>query len=232
VTLALSIIVFFVQAKFRVMLLPFLMIFAGCGILEFWETFRKRKFLRLGFLSLIFCLFFILLSPMQGGKSLAKETQMNVAEFRYHYSKAMAYEKDMDYQSALNELVLADRIQPDNPNIIYSSAVIWYDLNKLDKAEEQFKRVIEISPFYVDAYYNLGFLYNQKRKFDEAITLLEKAAFLDPDDIGVSFELAKAYRAKGMLKKAKQELEPLLKKTKYRPADKAMVEKALGEIER
>lgn len=228
--LTFSIILFFVQAKFRIMLLPYLVVFAGCGIFKLWQSFRERKLLRLGSQIAILSLVFILLNPLPGNKNRIGNTQANFREFYYHFSRAIAYEKNRDYPSALNELNLAAKIKPDNHNVIYSTGVIYYNMHKLDKAEGQFKRAIAISPFFVDAYYNLGFLYNQTKRFDEAIAVLEKAAFLDPDDIGIGFELARSYQAKGRLKQAREELNLLLKKARYRPLDKAVIEKELAGL--
>lgn len=230
--LTFSIILFFVQAKFRIMLAPYLMIFAGCGIFALWESFRGKRLLRLACLSSALGILFILSYLAAGSQKQSGYAQDNFAKFHHHFSRAIAYEKDADYPSALNELNLAARIKPDNHNVIYSRGAIYYGMHKFDQAEEQFKRAIAISPFFVDAYYNLGFLYNQERKFDEAIAVLKKAAFLDPDDIGVGFELARSYRAKGMLNEAREELRLILKKARYRPLDKAVIEKELAALEK
>ncbi|MDD5154997.1 MAG: glycosyltransferase family 39 protein [Candidatus Omnitrophica bacterium] len=229
-TLSFSIILFFVQAKFRIMLVPFFMVFAASGAFQFWEALRQKRFARFWPLSLMLIALFILLNQARINKTPFTNTQAGLDEFRYHFSRAIAYEKVPDYQAALSELNLADEVQPGNHNIAYSRGAIYYSMNKFDKAEEEFKRAIAISPFFVDAYYNLGFLYNRERRTNEAIALLEKAAFLDPDDIGVMFELSRAYRAKGMLGQAREELRLILEKTKYRPLERAVIEKELSEL--
>jgi tetratricopeptide (TPR) repeat protein len=229
---AFSMILFFVQAKFRVMLVPYLMIFSASGFFAFVEAIRKKRFLQFGLLFLGFSLFFILLNSIQTDKYLIKNTRGNLDEFRYHFAKAIAYEKTSDYQAALRELNFANKIRPNNHNIIYSFGVIYYYLNRLDEAEGKFKEAMAISPFFVDAYYNLGFLYNRRKRFDKAIEVLEKAAFLDPDDIAVTFELARAYQAKGMIKETKEQLRLILKKTRYRPAQRAVIEKELANLEK
>jgi Tfp pilus assembly protein PilF len=231
-TLGASIILFFVQAKFRIMLVPFLMIFAASAVSEFWKLARNKSFLRFGFLLLVLTVFFILLRQPRGSTNQIEKAQANFSEFRYHFAKAVAYEGKSDYRSALSELNLADKIKPDNHNIAYSFGVMYYNMNKFDKSEEYFKRAIAISPFFVDAYYNLGFLYNRQKRFDEALAVLKKAAFLDPDDIGVLFQLARTYRAKGMFKEARQDLDLVLKKVKYRPLEKAAIEKELADLEK
>lgn len=162
----------------------------------------------------------------------AKQEQGNMAEFRYHFSKAIGYEQGLDYKSALDELILAERIRPDNHNIIFSFGSIYYYLNRLNEAEAKFKQAISVSPFFTDAYYNLGFLYNQMQRYEEAIAVLKKAVFLEPDDIAARFELAKAYKAKGMFQESRSEFEFILKKTKNQPANQAAVKKELLDLDR
>jgi len=85
-----------------------------------------------------------------------------------------------------------------------------------------------IFPFYIDAYYNLGFLYNQEHRFDEAIAVLERGSFLDPEDAAIYFELGKAYKAKKDLAKAKDKFNIALSKMpRWRKEDRQLIEKEL-----
>ncbi len=232
ITLSAGIILFFVQAKFRVMLAPFFMLFAASAAYSLWDLIKRRKAAQFMSLLLILLLFFTLSKRQGMNLAAAKQEQGNMAEFRYHFSKAIGYEQGLDYKSALDELILAERIRPDNHNIIFSFGSIYYYLNRLNEAEAKFKQAISVSPFFTDAYYNLGFLYNQMQRYEEAIAVLKKAVFLEPDDIAARFELAKAYKAKGMFQESRSEFEFILKKTKNQPANQAAVKKELLDLDR
>jgi Tfp pilus assembly protein PilF len=230
ITLAASIILFFVQTKFRIMLVPFFLIFSASAIYAIGNAVRNKKtgvFIIL-LLSLVLLFTLLSLSPRQ---VTSQNQQQGKVEFRYRFSKAIGYEKAADYSAALVELNTASRIQPTNHNIVYALGVMYYHLGRLDEAEEKFKQAISLYPFFVDAYYNLGFLYNQTQRFNEAIGVLEKTVFLEKDDLPAHFELSRAYKAKGMSKEAGQELKYILEKTKNRPADRRVAEKALADLE-
>jgi Tfp pilus assembly protein PilF len=85
----------------------------------------------------------------------------------------------------------------------------------------------------VDARYNLGLMYNQQHRFNEAKDMLEKVVSLDPEDTGAHFELGKSYKATGNLKGAKQEFGLALKKiNRWRIEERAIIEKELTGLER
>ena len=231
VTLAASIILFFVQTKFRIMLAPFLITFAASAIYAIVNAVRNKKIVASIFLLLSLILLFILLN-LSPKRIMPRDEQQSQVDFRYHFSKAIGYEKTADYSAALIELNAASRIQPSNHNVIYALGVMYYNLGRLAEAEEKFKQAIALYPFFVEAYYNLGFLYNQTQRFDEAIGVLKKTVFLEKDDLPAHFELRRAYKAKGMFREAGQELNYILEKTKSRPADRKAIEKALADLSR
>jgi tetratricopeptide (TPR) repeat protein len=111
--------------------------------------------------------------------------------------------------------------------------VIHYNMNDLVKAEEEFKETIKISPYFVDAYYNLGLLYNQNQRFPEAGAVLEKALLLDPDDAAVHFELGIAYKGTLDMEAARKEFNLALTKiNRWRAQDRAIIQKELAGIKR
>jgi len=229
-TFSASIVLFFVQTKLRITLVPFLMLFAAYGIYRIWETACRRQYLRLGFLSLATgALFILFYRPPTRADIIqqAKET-----EFGRHFSKAVEYEKSLNYPATLNELKEADAIQPENHNILYALGTTYYNLHEFDKAEEKFKEAIRVSPFFVEAYYNLSLIYKSRKQTDEAITMLHRAAFLDPDDMRVMFELIKAYREKGMREEAGRQLRILKNRKDLRSRDRAALDKEFAGIEK
>jgi tetratricopeptide (TPR) repeat protein len=229
VILAASIILFFVQTKFRIMLVPFFIIFAASAIYAIGGALRNKKILAFIILLLSLIVLLILLN-LQPKRAMPGNQQQSQVEFQEHFSKAIDYEKAADYPAALNELNAASRIKSSNHNIVYALGVIYYNLGHLDEAEKKFKQAAFLYPFFAEAYYNLGFLYNQTQRFDEAIGVLKKTVYLERDDLPAHFELSRAYKAKGMFIEAEQELNYILEKTKNRPADKKVIEKALVDL--
>ncbi len=74
-------------------------------------------------------------------------------------------------------------------------------------AEDKFKRIIGINPLRIDAYYNLGLLYNKQGQSQQAKQVLEHGISLDPDNLNIHYELAKAYKDSGEFNRAEEEFK-------------------------
>ncbi|MCM8799479.1 MAG: glycosyltransferase family 39 protein [Candidatus Omnitrophica bacterium] len=194
-SLSFGIILFFVSSRYRISIVPFMIVFASFGIYKSLALlFKKRYF---GFLSIL------LLAISMNVIFDRKETNSKTFEFISKLEKAIYYKDKRNYISALKELEVISN--SDNPLVLHTLGELYYKLNNFEKSEEFFKKIILKYPFFVDAYYNLGFLYNQQRKYLEAKEILIKAISLDPEDIPAHFELAKAYKNLGEITKAKEE---------------------------
>ena len=81
------------------------------------------------------------------------------------------------------------------------------------EAEEAFKRGIELSPNSSIAYSSYGHLLHWSlSRFDEAISMLEKALDLKPDDPGIEAQLAEALTGAGRFSEARAVLERLIER--------------------
>ena len=74
-------------------------------------------------------------------------------------------------------------IEPQNARAASNLALIYLDLQDMEKSEEMFLRTLQIDPTYRSTLYNLGVLYNRQRKYKEAMELLSKLATLYPDHL-------------------------------------------------
>jgi len=232
-TLSFSITLFFIASRYRVILVPFLIIFASSGIIRCWGALSNRKYLKFGVLFITTTLLFIFLNYNIAKKSKLKYLMGSTEDLQYHFRKAVIYEGKAKYEEALESLKIADSIQPGNRNVIFSFGSIYYHMLDFKNAEEGFKEAIKIFPFYIEAYYNLGLLYNQEGRTPEAIVVLQQAVFLDPEDAGGHFELGKSYKAKGDLEAAKREFTLALKKINpWRKADRGLIIKELAGLNR
>ena len=65
--------------------------------------------------------------------------------------------------------------------IRYSLGLSYFFLRKMDKAQAEFERVIEINPQYANAYLNLASIYERKGDVSKAIESLERVVSLGAD---------------------------------------------------
>lgn len=60
-------------------------------------------------------------------------------------------------------------------------------MKNLDKAELNYKKAIELAPDEADAYYNLGLVFIDKRKYEEAVECFEAVLEKDNNDSNAYF---------------------------------------------
>lgn len=86
----------------------------------------------------------------------------------------------------------------------------WKELNNLDKAQAAFQTAIEWQgsvPVDAQPFLNLGTLYVEANLVDQALSYLNKAAALSPDNPTIHEELGRVYLGQSKLAEAQAELE-------------------------
>ena len=80
-------------------------------------------------------------------------------------------------------------------------------MGRVDEANEQGRRALELDPLSVTARWCLGWAFLSAGRSDEAIEQLSKAMALDPASAWARTFLGRAYLSKGMQQRAIEELE-------------------------
>ena len=84
--------------------------------------------------------------------------------------------------------LLANALQksPDDPSLLYESALLAERLGKMDVLERNLRKVIKLKPYYIQAYNALGYsLADRNERLDEANTLIDKALAMAPGDAAI-----------------------------------------------
>ncbi len=89
-------------------------------------------------------------------------------------------------QEAFELLTQALQRMPDNPDLLYEQAMVAVILNKLDIMENSLRALIRLRPNFAHGYNALGYtLADHSLRLPEALSLIEKALSLAPDDPSV-----------------------------------------------
>ncbi|MBN3039814.1 MAG: tetratricopeptide repeat protein [Candidatus Omnitrophica bacterium] len=217
-----SIAVFFVDSRYRIMAVPFLIIFASFAVFRSFKAAKKRNYRLLGILSASAVVLYFGLQYNPHNKP-----QPPTAFERFFY-QALEYEFRKDYTQAIKFFEIADRIRPGDEDVLFRLAVLYYRLNDFSRSRQTFERVLSINGLNVDAYYNLGFLYNLQGDYHKAVAGLEKACSFEPENPKYNFELGLAYKGIGETDKAKRALKMALKRiSPWRQKDKNLI---IGEL--
>ena len=92
---------------------------------------------------------------------------------------------------------------PDNPDLLYGTAMLADMINKPAVFERMMRKLIQIQPEHAHAYNALGYgLLERNERIPEALQLVEKALQLAPDDPAIMDSVGWAYYRSGKLKES------------------------------
>ena len=117
----------------------------------------------------------------------------------YHFKLGVAYLGDNNYTSALVELTEAEKIMPDDPELLNYLGRAYFAKKRYDIAEQKYLQAIQLKPDYSEARCNLGIDYLELKRWDAAIAQLKKVTddlFYPQQDIAL-LNLGLAYYGKG-----------------------------------
>tara|TARA_B100000315_G_C14571399_1_gene585726 strand:- start:465 stop:2300 length:1836 start_codon:yes stop_codon:yes gene_type:complete len=212
--------IFFISSRYRIMAVPYLIIFASFTLHSIYRVISQRQALRSLVLSFAAISIFIISGYSQFNKA-PQETLFDQCILGADYQQNLGnFDKSIPY------LKKAAQIKPESPALLFKLGVSFYEQGDFLTAKDKFKKVIEINPLFVDAYYNLGFIYNLEENYSQAVKVLEKAVNLDNDHEKAYFELGLAYKQIGNYEKAEAAFSKALLKTNlWRTQDRIMIHK-------
>lgn len=118
-------------------------------------------------------------------------------ELGYYYQQKKDPQAAMHYQNAL-------LVDPNNEEINYNLAALYYDLGEVEKAIDQYKILLSITKegvYAKNALYNLGYIvWTHNGDYKEAVSLFSQAIELDDKFVG-------AYAARGEVFEQMQEYD-------------------------
>jgi len=89
---------------------------------------------------------------------------------------------------------------PDNPDLLYGTAMMADRIGKPDVFEQLIRKLIKVKPDYAHAYNALGYsMLERNERIPEAVTLVEKALQLAPDDAAIMDSVGWGYYRIGKL---------------------------------
>jgi 4-amino-4-deoxy-L-arabinose transferase-like glycosyltransferase len=191
----LSVLAFFVNFRFRIPVIPILIIYASyAGVWIAAKVVSQER--RLVVVPAIVFLVMLLIS----NSTLFGVTQVNVA--REHYLQALAYEQKGMIQEAAEQYYQCLTLDPYTVQARYNLAKIYRQAGHLDEAIDEFQRALVIKPDFAEAYNGLGITYAHKGEYDLAMRQFRKALSLEPTHGWAHLNLANIFYEMGLLDSA------------------------------
>jgi len=126
----------------------------------------------------------------------------------YHYQMGLSYLGERNYTAALQELLEAEKLDADNPEMLYNLGLAYLGKRRPDLAVHKFLKTISLKPIYSAARNDLGVAYLELKRWDNAIQqfkLVKDDLLYEQHDNAV-INLSLAYLGKGEYNQALEEL--------------------------
>lgn len=164
-------IIYFINSRYRLPVVPLLLIFASYGFLSSIELFKKRKLKE----TMITVISVILL---YGALGIGME-KPNLAD---DYNELASWYVDVkrDNQRAIALFKEALRYDPNNQYVIFNLARTYFESNNLDESLEAFKRAVELDTTDYESYNFIGIVYSKKGDLEKSVPYFQKAIQINP----------------------------------------------------
>lgn len=90
-------------------------------------------------------------------------------EAKYHLQIGTSQLTNGNFPQALNELLIAEGLDPNNPTIQNNLGLAYFFRERVDLAEIHIRKAIKLNPKYSDAHNNLARVLIERTKYQEAI---------------------------------------------------------------
>lgn len=110
-----------------------------------------------------------------------------------YFNIGSAYLSLENYELSIESFEKCMELDGEDPMALCYLGEAYEQMNDLKKARTYYMRSLELAPLLPDAWLGLGIITDLEGNTEEALTLLNKAAKLDPENAGIYHVLAGAY---------------------------------------
>lgn len=129
----------------------------------------------------------------------------------YHYQMGLSYLGEGNYTKALFELTEAEKLDPDNPELLYRLGLAYLGKKRPDLAVPKFQKALMLKEDYTTARNELGLAYIELKRWDDAIQQFRavKDDLFYANSENAAINLGLAYLGKGDYPRAMEELRAI-----------------------
>ncbi len=136
------------------------------------------------------------------------------------------------FDEAIAEYKKALALEPENARVHYGMGKIYYNEKQLyHEAVAEYKQAIALDPRLLDAYLNLGEMYQEKGLYEEAVASYRHVLSVEPKHPGATYGLALSYERLDV-KKAMEQWERYIELATSLPSEKDWVDIAKKHLEK
>ena len=204
-----SVILFFVNSRYRVPIIPILIIFASYFLYWIYLQIKKRQ---LSSLILSVSGFLILTIVINSNNFVP----VNVGNSYSHNKLGSAFIQKGKLPEAIEQFELALKYDPDNTAAHINLGTALARMERYDQAIEELQAVLTLDGEKDRAHHELGLIYHQLGDLEKAVEHYEASISLNPRNSAVHNNLGSIYVKLGQFEKAEEEFKTVLQ---YSPSD-------------
>ncbi len=100
--------------------------------------------------------------------------------WQYYYDLGMSSLLVKNYSEAITNFFLAAQMAPNEPKVWNSLGMAYMEVIEYDKAENAFKRALEVDKKFTEAKLNLGILHFRKKDYERALKEIKETLDYEP----------------------------------------------------
>ena len=190
-------VMFFVADRYRLPVLPFLIIFSSYAIFWFIEKIHQGDLLKIISFTIVTVLLFWLTNS-----NLYHLDKSDFSQSYFSLGNLYLKQGKLEEASKLYGEVLAR--DPLTYKVHLNLGMIYFKQMNWDKAEEEFSKELKVNPNEDKAYNNLSVVYRFRKDYSNAIAMAKRALEIAPYYEEAYINLSLAYEEKGDLKDSRQ----------------------------
>tara|TARA_B100000315_G_scaffold2440_1_gene2261 strand:- start:15070 stop:17109 length:2040 start_codon:yes stop_codon:yes gene_type:complete len=180
---------FHVSARYRLPIIPFLLLFGSYGLYRVSKFIRSRDFRNAtGWL----CFIIITYASLQSNFVNFKPDRA-----RWHYYNGVSFLQNEETDRAIKEYLEAIKIKPDFLEAHNHLGAALFKKGNYNEAIDHYLKALQINPNNADTLNNVGITLGVQKKYDEAISYYRKALLVRPDYAVVYYNLGLVLTAQG-----------------------------------
>ncbi|HUW82808.1 MAG TPA: tetratricopeptide repeat protein [Phycisphaerae bacterium] len=201
---------FFVAARYRVPIQPWLALFAACGLVTVARLFAARRW-RMAGACIGVCAGLYLLANVNFGGYVADEANP-------HHQRAVAYQLGGQLDKAIDAYRRVLQLRPDHDEAHANLGVLLAARGQLDQALAHYNESLRVRGDRAEVHSNLAILLAQKGQIPQAVEHLRQALQLKPDYPEAHNNLASLLIGMGQFAQAAEHLREALNIDSAQPA--------------
>jgi tetratricopeptide (TPR) repeat protein len=202
----------FVTERYRLAIVPGLMIFAAFGLLIFWRSLLEQRYRTATvYLALLGASTIFVSWPRQSPSLWALDAYNSGSQAIELGREALERDKrevaQANFSLAAKKLGLAYSYVPDNAELNFALGELHQVMGDADQAKSYYATTLNVDPRHDRAFNNLGVLALEEHRFRLAESFFRHALDIDAHDSKTHFLLAKALLAENNREAAEREIE-------------------------